>query len=133
MRITLINFSNDISTIISYRCNDDFITTKPNEILKINESNIVVNAINKEDLIIILLNRETFNISSILSLLSLAKEEVSKIALFIDASDLTKEEEVLFDDLIEEITDFISCIITDNKEYIVSNTVEYISNYKYTH
>lgn len=133
MRITLINFSNDISTIIAERCKDDFITTKPNEILKINASTIVVNAINKEDLIIILLNRETFNISSILSLLSLAKEEVSKIALFIDASDLTKEEEVLFDDLIEEITDFISCIITDNKEYIVSNTVEYISNYKYTH
>lgn len=133
MRVTLINFNNDLSTSIAERCKDDFITTKPNDILKINASTIVSNAINKEDLIIVLLNKETFNITSILSLLSLAKEEVSKISLFIDASDLTKEEEVLFDDLIEEITDFVSCIITDDKEYIVSNTVEYINNYKETH
>lgn len=132
MKVTIINVYNSLATHVAGYLPEDIISSKTNESLKIN-AKYIVDKVNTQDLVIIYLNKETFNITSILSLLALSKKDVSKLCLIINTSDLTKEEEVLFDDIIEEVTDFISCIITDTYDDLDKIMVNYINNYRSTY
>ena len=132
MKVILINCSQELTNEIQETFPTDNISSRENANLKVYASS-VVHSIKTTDLVIVLLNKDTFNITSILTLLALAKEDVSKICLLIDTQFMSKEEESLLDDVIDDITDFISCVIIDDFPQIPITIINYIGNYKKTY